>query len=344
MTPTTQLGRRRVLVTGASSGIGLAAARLFAAEGARVALLARGREELERAAHEAGIDAVLVTADVADRAAVEAAVGEAAAALDGLDVLVANAAAGVFGHFLEVAPEDFDRTFDVTFRGTVNVVRAALPHLRASHGTLVATGSVVSRIPMPSWSSYAAAKHALRGFLNSVRIEEREQRSGVRIALVHPGVVDTPFWSGASSATGRRARVPPEAYAARVVAEALVASATRPRRELVLGGVTLAIDRGFALARPAAERVLVVADRWFRTGDEPAAHAGALWDSTDQPRAEGGIPSRDGVVAAVQSRAGVGRAPAGAVNLVRHLVAVAAEAARLREYLRRPLPERRRLD
>src|SRR4051812_37154890 len=178
---------KRVLITGGSSGIGLAAVRLLVAEGASVALLARGGEGLEQAARELHpAEPVLVSADVTDRAATERAVDDAVARLGGIDVLVANAAAGAFGHFLEVDPDHFDRAFEVTFTGTVNVVRAALPHLRASRGTIVATGSLVGRIPMPTWSSYSAAKHAVRGFLNSIRIEEREQRTGVRVAIVHP--------------------------------------------------------------------------------------------------------------------------------------------------------------
>jgi NAD(P)-dependent dehydrogenase (short-subunit alcohol dehydrogenase family) len=106
--------------------------------------------------------------------------------LGGLDVLVSNAAAGAFGHMLEVDADDFDRAVDVTFGGTVNVIRAALPHLRASCGVIVAAVSLLNRVPMPSWTAYAAAKHALRGFLNSLRVEGREQRSGARIAMVHP--------------------------------------------------------------------------------------------------------------------------------------------------------------
>ncbi len=89
--------------------------------------------------------------------------------LGGLDVVVSNAAAAVFGHVLEVDPEDFDRAVDVTFTGAVNVIRAALPQLRESQGVVVATGSLMSRAPLPTWASYAAAKHALRGFLNRLR-------------------------------------------------------------------------------------------------------------------------------------------------------------------------------
>jgi NAD(P)-dependent dehydrogenase (short-subunit alcohol dehydrogenase family) len=326
-----------VLITGASSGIGLEAARLFAAEGARLALLARGEDALEEVARSVAADAVVLPADVTDRAAVDEAVSAAVARLGGLDVLVSNAAVGAFGHLLEVDPDDFDRAVDVTFGGAVNVTRAALPHLRASRGVIVATVSLLGRVPMPSWSPYVAAKHALRGFLNSLRVEEREQRSGVRIAMVHPGIVDTPFWSYASSATGRKPRVIPEAYSAHVIARALVDCAVRPRPEVVIGGATRVFDRTFLLARGVAERALVVFDRWLHSGGETAASPGALWQPTGKPQVGAGIPARDSVAAASGARARV--AAVGA--LLRHFGVVALKAAGRRRELRRPLAERR---
>jgi NAD(P)-dependent dehydrogenase (short-subunit alcohol dehydrogenase family) len=336
----TRLRGKRVLITGGSSGIGLAAARLFADEGARLALLARGREGLEQSVRDARLDAVLLPVDITDRAAVEDAVDDAVAQLGGLDVLVANAAAGTFGHFLEVTPEDFDRAVDVTFRGSVNVVRAALPHLRASRGTIVATGSVVSRVPMPTWSSYTAGKHALRGFLNSLRIEEREQRTGVRVALVHPGVIDTSFWENAPSATGRKPRVPPDAYGADVVARALVESAVRPRRELVLGGVTVLTDKGFLLGRPVTERLLVVLDRWFRSGHEQASRPGSLWRATGDAQVGAGIPARESVVAGAQRGAGAGASGASPAKRLPRFRSTAIKAIELLGHLRGPVPER----
>jgi NAD(P)-dependent dehydrogenase (short-subunit alcohol dehydrogenase family) len=204
----------------------------------------------------------VLAVDLTDRAAVAEAVSAAVARLGGLDVLVSNAVTGAFGHLLEVDADDFDRAVNITFGGAVNVIRAALPHLRDSRGTIIATVSLLCRVPMPSWSSYVAAKHALRGFLNSLRVEEREQRGGVRIAMVHAGIVDTPFWSYASSGTGRKPRVVPDAYSARVVARALVDCAARPRPEVVLGGGTLLLDRTYLVARGFAERVLAqVSDR-----------------------------------------------------------------------------------
>src|SRR3712207_378622 len=125
---------KAVLVTGASSGVGAAAAEAFAREGAAVAVMARSRAALEEVAARVrahGVASHVLVVDVTNREAVQAAVEEAAAALDGLDVLVLNAAAMVFGRFWEVEAEAFDRTMDVTFRGAVDVTRAALPHLAA---------------------------------------------------------------------------------------------------------------------------------------------------------------------------------------------------------------------
>jgi len=339
MTGPGRLRGKRVLITGASSGIGLDATRLFAAEGARLALLARGEAALEEAVRELAVDAVVLAVDVTDRAAVADAVEEAVARFGGLDVLVSNAAVGAFGHLLEVDPDDFDRVVDVTFGGAVNVIRAALPHLRESRGAIVVTASLLSRVPMPSWSSYVAAKHALRGFLNSLRVEEREQRSGVRIAMVHPGIVDTPFWSYASSATGRKPRVVPEAYSTRVVARALVETTVTPRREVVLGGATLAFDRTFLLARGVAEQVLVGFDRWLHSGEQRSSDPGALWRATERPQIEAGIPARDSVVTG--SGRGLRARFGAAANLVRHLRAVTVTAVALRHALRLPLRERR---
>ena len=159
------------------------------------------------------------------------------------------------------------------------MIRAALPHLRASRGAVVATGSLMARVPLPTWSSYCAAKHALRGFLNSLAIEEREQRTGVRVAMVHPGPIDTPLFAQSSSATGRKPRVAPDAYGADVVARALVEVVVRPRPEVVLGGETRLLDLAFAAVRPAAEAVLLGIDRWYRSGTEDAPLPGSLWEA-----------------------------------------------------------------
>ena len=290
-----RLAGTRILLTGATSGIGLAAVDRFAREGADLALLARSTGALEQAAavaHEHGVIAHPVPADLTDRAATEAAVAAAAAALGGLDVVVLNAAAVAFGHFLEVEADTFDRAVDVTFTGAANALRAALPHLRESRGTVVATSSIMSAMPLPAFSSYAAAKHALRGLLTTVAIEEREQRTGVRVAMVSPGPVDTPIYGRAASATGRAPAQLPDAYHPDVLADALVAAALKPRHEHVVGLESKLAAGLYAHVRPAGELLLVIVDRWFRTGTEAPEGAGALWEPIPQARLSGGMPAR----------------------------------------------------
>jgi len=335
-----RLHGKRVLVTGASSGVGLAAVRLLADEGATLALIARRDSALRDRVTEHDIDALVISADLGDRAAAQAAVRDAVDHLGGLDVLISNAGAAVFGHVLEVHPDDFDRTIDVTFFGAVNVVREALPHLRESRGTIVATGSVMTRVPLPTWSSYAAAKHALRGFLNTLAIEEREQRSGVQVAMVHPGPIDTPLFSQASSPTGRQPRVPPDAYRPEVVAQALVEMAVRPRREVVLGGETLALELLFRHVRPVAEAVLLQLDRWYRSGDEDAHVPGSLWQTDGRPAAlSGGIPSRDSLLAPLQLGSRMLPAPVTPVRLLTHVVKAGQRAVGLAGTLTHSVPE-----
>jgi NAD(P)-dependent dehydrogenase (short-subunit alcohol dehydrogenase family) len=336
-----RLAGRKVLITGASSGVGLAAVRAFARERAELALITRNPRALKSTIDELGISALVVPADLADRDATEQAVEMAVAELGGLEVLVSNAAAAVFGHVLEVDPEDFDRTVAVTFTGAVNAIRAALPHLRDSQGTIVATGSLMTRAPLPTWSAYASAKHALRGFLNSLQIEELEQRSGVRCAMVHPGPIDTPFFGHATSGTARTPRVPPDAYRPEVVAQALVELAVRPRAEVVLGGETVVMDLLNAYARPVAQRVLLTVDRWYRSGDRPAPHPGALWRSPERPRPSGGIPARDSLLAPLQLGRRLLPHPLTPLRAARHLATAGKRALELGPALTRPVAEHR---
>jgi NAD(P)-dependent dehydrogenase (short-subunit alcohol dehydrogenase family) len=284
---------KRVLITGASSGIGCAAAERFARAGADVALVARSRRGLNAVAERArdeGVRAHVVVADLGTREGAEAAVAESVAALGGLDVLVWNAASMVFGRFERIPPADFDRTIAVTFGGAVNTVRASLPHLRRSRGAIVATGSLNARVPLAGFGSYAAAKHALRGFLGSLRIELRG--TGVSVSMVHPGPVDTPLWHAVSSATGREPRNPPDTYSADAIAAALVACAVRPRAEITIGGLARLIELAFAAARPLADVALTLGGRYYESGREPVPGRGGLWEAQGTGRCDGGLRGR----------------------------------------------------
>jgi NAD(P)-dependent dehydrogenase (short-subunit alcohol dehydrogenase family) len=279
------------------------------------------------------LDALVIRADLAERDAAEDAIAAAVRELGGIDILVSNAASAVFGHVLEVHADDFDRTVEVTFTGAVNVIRAALPHLRESRGTVVQTGSLNARLPLPGWSSYSASKHALRGFLNSLQIEERERGTGVRVAMIHPGPIDTPLFAHASSSTTRTPRVPPDAYRPEVVAQALVEAAVRPRGEVVLGGETRALDLLFPVARPAVEGLLMLIDRWYRSEGADAASPGSLWEAPERGQLSGGIPSRDSLFAPFQLGRRMLPGPATPFRLAAHLGHAAIRAVQLRGYL-----------
>jgi hypothetical protein len=200
----------------------------------------------------------------------------------------------------------------------------------------------MARVPLPTWSSYSAAKHALRGFLNSLAIEEREQGTGVRVAMVHPGPIDTPLFAQASSATGRKPRVAPDAYSAEVVARALVEVTVQPRPEVVLGGETRLLDLAFATVRPAAEAVLLGIDRWYRNGSEEAPLPGALWEAPILPQASGGIPARDSLLAPLQLGRRLLPSPATPLRIARHLATAADRGLRMARELTHPVPERPR--
>ena len=282
------LSGKRVLVTGASSGVGAAAALQFARQGCDVAILARSEPGLEAVAgriRATGARALVLPVDVTDAASVDAAVRRVEEEWGALDVAVSNAAAMAFGPFEQVTKADFDRTVEVTFLGAVNVVLAALPALHRTAGVLVVTGSINGLTPLPSFSAYAASKAALRSFLRSVRIELRAQRSPVRISIVNPGAIDTPVWRSLTTATGRLPRRPPEGYTSEAVAEALVAMARRPRSEITVGGEAkfwLTVWR----TRPLDELVLGLVHRYYNTGRRRPP-GNPLWEPTGDGGTDG---------------------------------------------------------
>ena len=283
----------RVLITGASSGVGAAAARAFAAAGADVALVARSEPGLEKVAEVVrghGARALVLPLDVTDQAALRSAVEEVERAWGGLDVAVSNAAAMAFGPFAQVPKEDFDRTVEVTFLGAVNLVRAALPALERTGGTLVITGSINAFAPLPGFAAYAASKHALRSFIRSLRIELRASGSRVRVAIVNPGAIDTPVWRSVTSATGRLPRRPPQGYSADAIARALVAVAQRPRKEMVIGAEAKFWQTIWRV-RPLDDLVLGLVFRWYMSGRKPAVE-NPLWEPSGDGSSSGPIVGR----------------------------------------------------
>jgi NAD(P)-dependent dehydrogenase (short-subunit alcohol dehydrogenase family)/uncharacterized protein YndB with AHSA1/START domain len=302
--PRTGVAGRKALITGGSSGIGLATAELLAAEGARVTLLARGEEGL-RAAEErlrlGGAEEVwTVAADVTDRDALSAAVGRASSEMGGLDLLVCSAAAIAFGRFAEVSPGDFDATIETVFGGTIEAIRLALPELERNGGSIVVVGSIAGRMPLPTLSAYTAAKHAVRGFVEALRIELAEAGSPVAVSLVSPGPIDTPLWSNLESASGLLPPVPPDLYSPGEVAEAIAAVVQRPRAETIVGGLAaLQVAAYENLRRPTEWALKGLARLALGGGDRPAG-VGALRGPSGGGRTEGGFGGRASLAVAAR--------------------------------------------
>jgi NAD(P)-dependent dehydrogenase (short-subunit alcohol dehydrogenase family) len=291
----------RVLITGASSGVGAAAAEAFSRAGADVALLARSASGLEAVAARCPGRTLVLPADVTSQEAMDIAVRSVEDEWGGLDVAVSNAAAMVFGPFGAVEKKDFDRTVDATFLGAVNVIRAALPALERTGGTVVVTGSINGMTPLPSFSAYAASKAALRSFVRSLRIELGARRSKVKLTIVSPGAIATPVWRGVTSATGRLPRTPPEGYAAEVLGAAIVDAARRPRRrEIVVGGEArfwLRLWRTPLLG----DLVLTLVHLYYDSGRRPAVED-PLWEPAGDGATRGPILARPSLLERLRGR------------------------------------------
>lgn len=227
-----------LVITGASSGIGLATADLAAERGAKLVLAARSKATLERIVQRyaaEGGEAIAVTADVGDRAQV-ARIAEAAISRFGrIDTWVNDAGVSVYGLLEEVSEEDSRRLFDTNFWGVVNGSLEALPYLKAGGGALINIGSEVSEAVIPLQGMYSASKHAVKGFTDALRIELQLEKAPVSVTLIEPTAVNTPYPQHAKNYTDREAALPTPQIEPKRVAEAILDAAIHPRREVKVG-------------------------------------------------------------------------------------------------------------
>ena len=204
-----------IVVTGASSGIGLATAQAAAQRGARVVLAARSIETLERICNDieaAGGEAMAMEVDVGSRDDVERLAQAVIDRFGCIDTWINNAGVAIYGRLEQVSEADSRRLFDTNFWGVVNGSLAALPHLRKQGGALINVGSEVSDAVVPLQGMYSASKHAVKGFTDALRVEVEElDKAPVSITLIQPTAVDTPFrstrritWTASPSCRRRR--------------------------------------------------------------------------------------------------------------------------------------------
>lgn len=281
-----------MVITGASSGIGMATAELAASRGAKVVLSGRSEHALNEITDRLktkGYSAICVVADVADRQQVQRIADMALSQFGRIDTWVNNAGISIYGRLAEVSEEDSRRLFDTNFWGVVNGSLVALPHLRQNGGALINLGSEVSDAVVPLQGMYSASKHAVKGFIDALRVEIEEiDKAPVSITLIQPTAVDTPFPQHAKNYLEHEPKLPSPMIDPNQVAEAILESATSHTRAIKVGTMSK-VNTFIAKNAPA------LGDKLSATMEEKQQHKspplrnrdGALFAPSEDPHIHG---------------------------------------------------------
>jgi short-subunit dehydrogenase len=261
-----------IVITGASSGIGLATAKMAAGAGSRVVLAARNAGALTRVAEdinrEGGV-AVPVAADVSRREDVQRIADLAIQRFGGFDTWVNNAGTSIFGRMELVSDEDHRRLFDINFWGLVYGSMIAAEYLKRRGGALINLGSVASDNGLPLQGMYSATKHAIKAFTDSLRMELEAEGAPVSVTLIKPTSINTPFPQNAKNYMDREPKLPPPVYPPEEVARSILHAATHRVRDIYVGGASRVMS---ALGRQAPRAMDRLGETVFMRGekrDEP---------------------------------------------------------------------------
>jgi short-subunit dehydrogenase len=267
------LNEQTIVITGGSSGIGLATAKLAAKRGANVVIVARSEDGLEEAAQQIrseGGRCDTISADVGRREEVKTAVETVIERHGGFDTWVSNAGVGVYAKLEELSDDDHRQLFDTNYWGVVHCATEALPHLKERGGALITTGSISSQMPAPVLSAYTASKFAVKGYIDSLRLELIHEKAPVSVTLIQPSGINTPFGEHALNQMDARSQVPPPVYSPDIVARAICRAAEHPTRDIIIGGAGRAMTLFSTLLPNLADQVFAYA--FFKTAlnkDEP---------------------------------------------------------------------------
>jgi NAD(P)-dependent dehydrogenase (short-subunit alcohol dehydrogenase family) len=325
-----------VVVTGGSAGVGRAAALAFAGRGADVAVLARGAERLEDTRREIeamGRRGLAVPTDVADADAVERAATRIEEELGPIDVWVNNAMTSVFSPVGELTADEVRRVTEVTYLGSVHGTLAALRRMRPrDEGTIVQVGSALAYRGIPLQAAYCGSKFAIRGFVDSLRTELRKEGSGVRLTTVHLPALNTPQFGWVRTRLPRHPQPVPPIYQPEVAARGIVWAAEHPRRELWVGGPTVATIVGNKLAPGLLDRYLARTGFEAQQAQEPVEpdRRDNLWSPAPGRQAAHGMFDDRAHARSLQLEATIRRRALTGVGSVAAIAGVASAVARRR--------------
>jgi short-subunit dehydrogenase len=289
------LDQQVIVITGASSGIGLATAESAAKEGARLVLAARSGQTLDeicRRINSSGGQAIYVIADVGDRRQLEHVAEAALQKFGRIDTWVNDAGVSIYGRLDEVSEEDSRRLFDTNFWGVVNGSLAALPYLKAQGGALINVGSEVSDAVVPLQGMYSASKHAVKGFTDALRVEVEElDEAPVSITLIQPTAVDTPFPQHARNYMEQEPKLPTPMIDPQKVAEAILEAAVKPQRDVKVGAMSKLNTMTAKLAPSLGDKMSAQQADRQQYQEAPRAPEGTLYEpgESGQTHGSGGV-------------------------------------------------------
>lgn len=280
-----------IVITGASSGIGLATVEAAAKEGARLVLVARSEETLTEVVGRlrgGGVDAIHVGADVANMEEVERVAQVAVERFGRIDTWVNDAGVSIYGRVEQIPLPDARRMFDTNFWGVVHGSLVALRHLRREGGALINIGSEVSEAAIPMQGYYVASKHGVKGFTDSLRIEVEElDKAPVSITLVEPGATDTPFAENARNYMDKEPKLPTPQSDPADVAEAILKAAANPTR-LIRVGASAKMNTTVAKVAPGmADKMAAKQEKRQQRDEPPRDPEGTLYEGGESGRIRG---------------------------------------------------------
>ncbi|MEZ4522701.1 MAG: SDR family oxidoreductase [Thermomicrobiales bacterium] len=262
-----------VVITGASAGVGRATAQEYAKLGARIGLLARGKEGLEgarRDVEELGGEALAIPTDVADADQVEAAARQVEERFGPIDIWVNNAMTSVFKPVHEIAPDEYKRVTEVTYLGVVYGTMAALKRMRPrDRGSIVQVGSALAYRAIPLQSAYCGSKHGIQGFTESLRTELIHDNSKIKLTMVNLSAMNTPQFSWVRTTLPNKPQPVPPIYQPEVAARAIVWAAQQNRREIDVGAPTTIIKALNAVVPGLLDKYLARTGFKSQQTDEP---------------------------------------------------------------------------